>query len=345
MAALFAVRKGNLPLKRDNNMAKIVVLGSGGWGMALALCACRSGHKVTLWTPFDNERQELTLNRGNQRLLKDVFLPNEIEITGDITVCTDALVTIIATPSFAVCETAKRLAQINKRGIVVNVAKGLEKGTLLRLSQVIKRELPNCSVVALSGPSHAEEVARGIPTSLVAASTDPIAAQVVQEVMSNNTLRIYTNDDVTGVELGGALKNVIAVAAGFCDGMGLGDNSKAALITRGAAEIARIGVCMGANEHTFAGLAGIGDLIVTCTSVHSRNHRFGELVGRGESVENALNIVGTVEGYYATELAFTLAQNYDIEMPITAQCYAVLYGNSSVKETVEALMRRPMIKE
>lgn len=326
-------------------MAKIVVLGSGGWGIALALCSHRSGHNVTLWTPFDNEREELLLNRGNQRLLKDVVLPREIEITGDISVCADALITVIATPSFAVCETAKRLAGINKSGIVVNVAKGFEKGTLLRLSQVIKRELPNCSVVALSGPSHAEEVARGIPTSIVAASTDRISAQVVQQVMSNNTLRIYTNDDVTGVELGGALKNVIAVAAGFCDGMGLGDNSKAALITRGAAEIARLGVCMGANEHTFAGLAGIGDLIVTCTSIHSRNHRFGELVGRGESVENALKTVGTVEGYYATELAFTLAQNFGIEMPITAQCYNVLYGSANVKDTVEALMRRSLMSE
>lgn len=326
-------------------MAKIVVLGSGGWGMALALCAHRSGHNVTLWTPFDNERQELLLNRGNQRLLKDVVLPCEIEITGDISVCSDALITIIATPSFAVCETAKRLAEIGKSGIVVNVAKGFEKGTLLRLSQVIKRELPKCSVVALSGPSHAEEVAKSIPTSIVAASTDRIAAQVVQQVMSNNTLRVYTNDDIVGVELGGALKNVIAVAAGFCDGMGLGDNSKAALITRGAAEIARLGVCMGANEHTFAGLAGIGDLIVTCTSVHSRNHRFGELVGKGESVKNALETVGTVEGYYATELAFKLSQNFGIEMPITAQCYNVLYKRVSVKDTVEALMCRSLMSE
>ena len=326
-------------------MAKIVVLGSGGWGMALALCAQRSGHDVTLWTPFDEERRQLIKNRGNERLLKDITLPENIEITGDISCCLDSLITIIATPSFAVCETAKRLAEIDKGGIIVNVAKGLERGTLLRLSQVIKRELPHSSVVVLSGPSHAEEVARGIPTSLVAASTDRIAAQVVQQVMSNNTLRIYTNDDVTGVELGGALKNVIAVAAGFCDGIGLGDNSKAALITRGAAEIARLGICMGANEHTFAGLAGIGDLIVTCTSAHSRNHRFGELVGRGEQVQAALEAVGTVEGYYATDLAFTLAKNYGIEMPITAQCYSVLYNGGSVKDSVENLMCRPMAQE
>ncbi len=313
--------------------------------MALALSAHRSGHQVFLWTPFDEERRQLIKNRGNERLLKGITLPEEIKITGDISCCIDALITIIATPSFAVCETAKRLAEIDKGGIIVNVAKGLERGTLQRLSQVIKRELPHSSVVVLSGPSHAEEVARSIPTSLVAASTDRIAAQVVQQVLSNNNLRIYTNDDVTGVELGGALKNVIAVAAGFCDGMGLGDNSKAALITRGAAEIARLGVCMGANEHTFAGLAGIGDLIVTCTSTHSRNHRFGELVGKGIDVKTALESVGTVEGYYATELAFILAQNYGIEMPITAQCYSVLYNGGSVKDSVEVLMCRPMAQE
>ncbi len=326
-------------------MAKIVILGSGGWGMALALSCYRGSHSVTLWTPFDEEREQLIKNRGNSKLLKGITLPDEIEITSDISCCKDALITVIATPSFAVCETAKRIAQIKKSGIIVNVAKGLERTTLLRLSQVINRELPHSSAVVLSGPSHAEEVARSIPTSLVAASTDPIAAQVVQQVMSNNTLRIYTNDDVAGVELGGALKNVIAVAAGFCDGMGLGDNTKAALITRGAAEIARLGICMGANKHTFAGLAGIGDLIVTCTSIHSRNHRFGELVGSGTDVKTALIMVGTVEGYYATDLAFTLAKNYGIEMPITEQCYNVLYGGSNVKDCVDALMCRPMAQE
>ncbi len=326
-------------------MSKIVVLGSGGWGMALGLVAFRTGHEVTLWSPFEAEVEALKRTRRNDKLLRGVQLPRDINITDDISCATEADVTIIATPSFAVAETAKRLKAIGKTGIVVNVAKGLENGTKCRLSQVIERELPEADVVILSGPSHAEEVALNIPTSLVSASKNEAAAAFVQEIFSDTALRIYTSDDIVGVELGGALKNIIAVAAGFCDGIGLGDNTKAALITRGAAEIARLGVSLGAKERTFLGLAGIGDLIVTCTSRHSRNGRFGDLVGKGISVKEALKTVGTVEGYYATKLAFELACEQKVEMPIVEQCYRVLYEDADINSAVENLMRRPMSQE
>lgn len=326
-------------------MAKITVLGAGGWGMALALSANGCGNEVTVWSPFPEEVAALQKNRGNERLLSGIRLPDEIAITSDLSAVKGSAITIIATPSIAVRQTAKRLSAEKDFGIVVNVAKGFEKGSLLRLSQVIAEELPEAKVAVLSGPSHAEEVARGIPTSVVVASASAVTAQIVQSIMSGDNLRIYTSDDLIGVELGGALKNVIAIASGFCDGLGLGDNTKAALITRGLAEMARLGVCMGAKEYTFSGLAGIGDLVVTCTSQHSRNHRFGEKVGSGTPVNQALSEVGTVEGYYAAELAYSLAKKYKIEMPITEECYAILYENKDVKDVLNDLMRRPKRSE
>ena len=326
-------------------MAKITVLGAGGWGMALALSANGCGNEVTVWSPFPEEVAALQKNRGNERLLSGIKLPDEIAITSDLSAVKGSAITIIATPSIAVRQTAKRLSAEKDFGIVVNVAKGFEKGSLLRLSQVIAEELPETKVAVLSGPSHAEEVARGIPTSVVVASASAVTAQIVQSIMSGDNLRIYTSDDLIGVELGGALKNVIAIASGFCDGLGLGDNTKAALITRGLAEMARLGVCMGAKEYTFSGLAGIGDLVVTCTSQHSRNHRFGEKVGSGTPVNQALSEVGTVEGYYAAELAYSLAKKYKIEMPITEECYAILYENKDVKDVPNDLMRRPKRSE
>lgn len=326
-------------------MAKITVLGAGGWGMALALSANGCGNEVTVWSPFEDEVAALQKNRGNERLLSGIKLPDEIAITSDLSAVKGSAITIIATPSIAVRQTAKRLSAEKDFGIVVNVAKGFEKGSLLRLSQVIAEELPEAKVAVLSGPSHAEEVARGIPTSVVVASASAVTAQIVQSIMSGDNLRIYTSDDLIGVELGGALKNVIAIASGFCDGLGLGDNTKAALITRGLAEMARLGVCMGAKEYTFSGLAGIGDLVVTCTSQHSRNHRFGEKVGSGTPVNQALSEVGTVEGYYAAELAYSLAKKYKMEMPITEECYAILYENKDVKDVLNDLMRRPKRSE
>lgn len=322
-------------------MPKISVLGSGGWGIALAISAFNSGNDVTLWSPFSEEVSLLLEKRTNEKLLKDIRIPDGVKITDDISCVKGDTLTIIATPSIAVREVCDRLKNQSDFGIIVNVSKGFEKGSLKRLSEVINEVLPDSPVVALTGPSHAEEVARGIPTSIVAASDSLPAAEAVQNIMSSDCLRIYTSGDIIGAELGGALKNVIAVAAGFCDGFGLGDNTKAAMITRGLAEMSRLGVCMGAKEYTFAGLTGIGDLVVTCTSQHSRNNRFGFKVGSGIPVKQALEEVGTVEGYYAAQMAHELAVKYNIELPIIDECYKVLYENRDVNEIVPSLMARP----
>ncbi len=326
-------------------MSKITVLGAGGWGMALALTAFRNGNDVAIWSPFEAEVSALKEKRTNEKLLKDVYLPEEIKITDDLSVVAGDDITIIAVPSIAVRDVANKLANFKNSGITVNVSKGLEKGSLKRLSQVIKEEIPRFPVVVLSGPSHAEEVAREVPTSLVAACEKSSAAEMVQDIMSSDSLRIYTAFDLVGVELGGAFKNIIAVAAGFCDGLELGDNSKAALITRGLAEMSRLGVCMGAKEYTFAGLTGIGDLIVTCTSRHSRNNRFGFKVGTGMAIKEALEEVGTVEGYYAVALAHDLSLKHNIELPIIEECYKVLYEGKDVRDVVPALMNRPKRRE
>lgn len=326
-------------------MAKVSVLGAGGWGLALALTLYENGHSVTVWSPFDREVDELRTSRTSERLLPGVKLPENIEITSDLGAVSGSEITVIATPSFAASETAKRLCSIEDHGIVVNVAKGFEPETQQRLSVAIKTQLPQSEITVLSGPSHAEEVARKIPTMLTVSGGSEEARQKVQRIFSSEFLRVYTNPDIIGVELGGALKNIIAVAAGVCDGMGLGDNSKAALITRGLAEMTRLGVALGAKPTTFAGLAGMGDLIVTCTSVHSRNHRFGELVGRGVPVEKALKEVGTVEGYFACKTAFELAEKTAVDAPIIQICHHLLYENGSVKDTVKTLMTRPFKEE
>lgn len=326
-------------------MAKITVLGSGGWGMALAISAYNNRHNVTLWTPFKEEADQLLEKHGNEKLLRGVVLPSGIKVTTDLSDVEGDDLTIIATPSVAVRSVAKQLADYNDIGIIVNVAKGFEKGTLKFLTDVISEELPNVDIVAFSGPSHAEEVARNIPTSIVAASKSQKAAETVQEIMSVGCLRVYTASDLIGVELGGALKNIIAIAAGCCDGLGFGDNTKAALITRGIAEMARLGISMGASEYTFAGLTGIGDLVVTCTSRHSRNNRFGYKVGSGIDIKTALEEVGTVEGYYATEMAYELAKKQGVELPIINECYALLYEGKPVNEVVKSLMTRPQKNE
>ncbi len=323
---------------------KISVLGSGGWGIALAMAAARNGHEVLLWSLFEEEISDLKQNRESKKLLAGVKIPSEIGLTANLSDAEDSDIVIIAVPSIAVRDIAKRVSTLKNIGIFVNVAKGIEEGSLKRLSEVISEEVKN-AVVVLSGPSHAEEVARGIPTSLVSCGSDSTATEKVIDAFSSEKLRIYKNDDTIGVELGGALKNVIAVAAGFCDGMGLGDNTKAALITRGLTEIARLGVMMGAKERTFAGLTGLGDLIVTCTSQHSRNHRFGEMVGKGIDVQTALKEVGTVEGYYATKFAYLLAKQVGAEMPIVGECYNVLYNGSPVLDSVKNLMLRPARNE
>lgn len=326
-------------------MAKISVLGAGGFGIALALNAYNCGHEVTIWSFSKEEKELLTTKRTNEKLLKDIFLPEDIKITNDMNEVEGSLITIIAVPSFAVRSVAKELSKCKNHGIIVNVAKGLENGTNLRFSQVISEENPNANVVILSGPSHAEEVARKIPTAIIAASSSLTAASVVQDELSSESFRIYTSDDLIGVELGGTLKNAIAICAGICDGLNLGDNSKAALITRGLAEMSKLGIRMGANERTFAGLTGIGDLVVTCTSRHSRNNRFGHLVGTGVDIKTALEEVGTVEGYYATEVAYSLAKQYGVTLPIIETAYGILYENKPIDTVVKDLMLRPLGKE
>lgn len=326
-------------------MAKITILGSGSWGMALAISAAASGHSVNLWSPFKEEVDLLLNKRTNEKLLKDVFLPEEIGVTDDISVANGSDITVLATPSTVIRSVAQRLAGCKDLGVVVNVSKGLEKESLKRLSEVISEELPEIPVVVLTGPSHAEEVARFVPTTIVAASKNASAAEKVQNIISTNFLRVYTSYDVVGAEIGGALKNVIAIASGFSIGLKLGDNTRAALITRGLAEMARLGVSLGAREYTFAGLTGIGDLIVTCMSQHSRNNRFGQLVGAGTSVEEALEKVGTVEGYYATKMAYELSLKHYIEMPIISECYNVLYGGKCVEEALKDLLARPIKSE
>ena len=328
-------------------MSKVTILGAGGWGMALACALSSRGHEVFLWSLFEQEVAALREHRGNEALLPGVTLPDAVEVTGDLAVAATSDVVVLAVPSFAVRSTAALLKGVVPDGaIVVNVGKGFEKGTLKRLSVAIAEELPTVRVVALSGPSHAEEVARGVPTSLVSASADPAAAEAVQDLFGSPTLRVYTHDDVVGVEVGGALKNVIAVCAGICDGLGVGDNTKAALITRGLTEIARLGVAMGAREETFAGLTGVGDLIVTCMSMHSRNRRFGILVGKGVPPQEALSRIGmTVEGYYACETAVALSKAYRVEMPITAQCRRILTGEIAPAAALRELMVRPQKRE
>ena len=296
---------------------KITVLGSGGWGTALALLLLDNGNDVTLWSFDPKEAQVLRETRENP-MLKGVPLPDALAITTDFSTVPDSELVVMATPSFAVRATARNVAPyLREETIVVSVAKGIEKDTAKRLTEIIEEEIAGkCPVVALSGPSHAEEVGRKVPTGCVAASKDMEAAEKVQDVFMNPRFRVYTNTDVTGVELGAALKNVLALCCGISDGMGLGDNTKALLMTRGMTEMARLGVAMGGHKETFAGLSGMGDLIVTCTSMHSRNRRCGILIGQGKPVEEAIKEVGaTVEGYFAALSAHQLAKKMGWRCP------------------------------
>ncbi len=325
-------------------MSKIAVLGSGGWGIGIALTAFKAGNSVAMWSCFAEEAELLASTRESKRLLPGIIIPEEIEVTDDLSRLEGADLTVLAVPSYAVRATATLLRGTDC-GIIVNAAKGLEKDTGLRLSEVIAEELPESKIVVLSGPTHAEEVARGIPSAIVASSQDIAAAEAVQAALSSEALRVYTNEDVIGAELGGAFKNVIAVAAGIIDGLGCGDNTRAALVTRGLAEITRLGVAMGAKPTTFLGLTGIGDIVVTCTSEHSRNHRYGRLLGLGHEPQEALREVGTVEGYYAAEAAVRAAEKYGIDMPICAECYEIMYNGADCRDTVGILMNRPVKAE
>lgn len=328
-------------------MSKVMVLGSGGFGVSLSVVLHRFGHSVCMWSPFQAEIDDIRLYGENRKLLPGVAIDMSIELTTSLKNAGDFDVIIFAVPSFAVRETAQKLKPYLKSStILVNVAKGFEEATSLRLSEVIESELPDNDVVIFSGPSHAEEIVRGVPTTIVAACKNRESAQFIQDLMLDTNLRVYVNDDLIGVELGGALKNIIAVCAGVCDGMGLGDNTKAALITRGLAEIARLGKAMGANTETFTGLTGMGDLIVTCTSMHSRNRRCGIFIGQGLTAQKAIARVGmTVEGCIATKAAKALSERYNVDMPITNEIYNVIYNGKDTKQALSDLMGRPQRHE
>ena len=319
---------------------KVVVVGSGAWGTALAIRLCKNGHDVTMWT-FEKELiDEMETTRRNPRL-PDAVLPDGLKISGDYGCVCGCKLVVMASPSFPARTVAKAVAPyIDEDAVVVSITKGLEDGTHLRMSQVVARETGK-EVVALTGPSHAEEVSQDVPTGLLAASHDQTLAEFVQDAFMSDTLRVYTSPDPVGAELGAALKNVIALCAGVSDGLGYGDNTKAMLMTRGLTETARLGIALGAQKETFAGLAGVGDLIVTCTSMHSRNRRAGILIGQGKNAQEAMQEVGAVvEGYYAAKAAFALGKAMGVEMPITEAAYRVLYEGVPAKEVVQALLLR-----
>ncbi len=321
---------------------KVAVLGSGGWGTALALLLLENGHDVTLWSYMEAESAALREKRENP-VLPGVALPEKLKLTADLSCVEGCAAVVLATPSFAVRTTARQARSHMAPGtVVVSVSKGVEKETSLTLTDVIAQEVgESCPVAALSGPSHAEEVGRKVPTAVVAASRDKAAAQLVQDLFMSPRFRVYTTDDLVGVELGAALKNVIALCAGVSDGLGLGDNTKAMLMTRGLSEIARLGEALGGRKETFAGLAGVGDLIVTCTSMHSRNRRCGIAIGQGVPVDKAVKDIGmVVEGYYAAATAKALADKAGVEMPITTAAYQVLYEGKDPKSVVTELMTR-----
>lgn len=323
-------------------MANIVVLGAGGWGTALAIMAHRHGNAVTLWSAFSEELDSIRRHGQHKKLLPGVPVSPHIELTGDLACVQSADMVILAVPSFAIREMAAKLAPVLPEGaLLVNVGKGIAADDLTLFGEMLTSMLPGVRVAVLSGPSHAEEVARAVPTSVVSAAADPETAEAVQKILMNPAFRIYANTDMVGVELGGALKNVIALAAGIADGLDMGDNAKAALMTRGLSEIARLGVAMGAHPETFAGLSGMGDLIVTCGSMHSRNRRAGILIGQGVPPAEAIAKVGTVEGYLAVAAARRLAEKYGVELPITEQCYRICYEGLPPKEALAALMQRP----
>ena len=319
---------------------KAVVVGSGAWGTALAICLCKNGHDVTMWTYEKDLIPEMNATHRNPRL-PGAVLPEELKISGDYACVSGCELVVMASPSFparSVCQGVK--SYIDPDAVVVSVTKGLEAGTHLRMSEVVAQETGH-EVVALTGPSHAEEVALNVPTGLLAACQNQQKAEFVQNAFMSDTLRVYTSADPVGAELGAALKNVIALCAGITDGLGCGDNTKAMLMTRGLTETARLGVAMGAQKETFTGLAGVGDLIVTCTSMHSRNRRAGILIGQGKDAQTAMKEVGAVvEGYYAAKSAYELGKAKGIDMPITEAAYKVLYEGAEVRSTFLGLMAR-----
>ncbi len=324
-------------------MAKISVLGSGSWGLALALLLHNNGHEVLLWSARPENARKLREKRENPDRLPGVRLPDEIDVLTDLErALKDVDVTVLAVASPYIRSTAHKMAPfVCKDQKIVNVAKGIEEKTLKTLSEVIEEEIPQGNVAVLSGPSHAEEVGRGLPTTCVISAHTQETAEYLQSIFMSPVFRVYTTPDILGVELGGALKNVIALAAGTADGLGYGDNTKAALITRGITEIGRLGKKMGAQMETFYGLSGIGDLIVTCASKHSRNRKAGYLIGQGYTMEEAMKEVQmVVEGVYSARAARELAEKYEVEMPIITEVNRVLFEGKSAAEAVMDLMLR-----
>jgi glycerol-3-phosphate dehydrogenase (NAD(P)+) len=316
----------------------IQVVGSGSWGLAIARLLALRGHKVRLWGRDEDGPEQLRYTRQSPHFLPGMILPEEVEVIPDCD--PDAKLVVLAVPSHAMRQTIERF-RFRPETVRVSVAKGIETDTLQRMSEVVVEASGPCKVVALSGPSHAEEVAQDLPASVVAGCVDEGVAEMVQNAFMTPAFRVYTSRDITGVELGGSLKNVVAIAAGVCDGFGLGDNAKAALITRGLAEMARLGAAMGAEPLTFAGLSGMGDLIATCESRHSRNRAVGERLAAGEKLEEIVNRSQMVaEGVRTTWSAQALSDRYGVDMPITHQVYKVLFEGADPREAVESLMTR-----
>ena len=322
---------------------KIAVIGAGSFGTSLAMLLVGKGHEVSIW---GRKKSQMALMRDtleNPHYLPGIKLPKELLIVDEMEeALKDANIVLFSVPAQqfrSVLEDAKKYLTGDE--IIVNVAKGIEKGTLLRLSEVAKEIMPNSKYVTLSGPSHAEEVAKVLPTTVAVASEDVEISKYIQDIFNTDRFRVYTNDDIAGVELGGSLKNIIALGAGISDGMGFGDNAKAAMMTRGITEMCRLGIAMGAKPETFSGLTGLGDLIVTCTSMHSRNRRCGIMIGQGKTVAEAKEEIGmVVEGLSTAEAAGALAKKYDIEMPITECICLMIEGKINAIEAVEILMGR-----
>ena len=327
-------------------MAKIAVLGAGGWGIAISKLLSENGHKVTLWEFDPQEMRKLSTLREQKQKLPGVILPDEVEVTDQIdSTVSQAELIALALPSHTVREVVKKISKLELRDpLMVNLAKGIENDTLLRMSEVLRQELPSHlhkRITTLSGPSHAEEVARSIPTTVVVAGFNEEVAKRVQQAFMNPYFRVYTNSDLAGVELGGSLKNVIALAWGICDGMKLGDNSKGALLSRGLAEIIRLGEKLGAKRETFAGLSGLGDLVTTCISRYSRNRFVGEEIGKGKTLKKVESeMIMVAEGIRTTKSAYQLSLKHDTEMPITQQVYKVLFKNQNPDLAINELMTR-----
>lgn len=329
-------------------MAKVSVIGAGSWGTALAVLLDNNGHNVTIWSAIGSEIDMLIENREHRDKLPGVSLSDNMKFTKDLKEAIDgADLLVLAVPSVFTRSTAHLMKDyVAPKQVIVNVSKGIEENTLMTMSQIIEEEVPQAKVAVLSGPSHAEEVGKLLPTTVVVGSKSKKTAEFVQGIFACDVFRVYISPDVTGIELGAALKNVVALAAGMADGLGYGDNTKAALITRGIAEISRLGIAMGGKMETFAGLSGIGDLIVTCASMHSRNRRAGILIGQGKTYEEAMaEVKMVVEGVYSAKAAIALAKKYQIEMPIVEQVNAILFEGKTAAEAVKLLMLREIKAE